>query len=203
MESVPWNTWLNPSNPKDYSVKPVEPPKPVPLPPTDSINPPSQKPGASSAFRDGLADRTAWEEWFSTLTGDYRDGADYWAGQRSSPNPGSCYDQGYTRREFVDGCMEAKRGLTLTDLRRKSEPEYKEGWNSYPAGVDAIPPAKSASQPTTLWSQQRAEGEQCAARGGTMDGATCVFQGDTYSQQCVVRGGTIEGATCVLRERSQ
>src|SRR4029077_15024110 len=93
--------------------------------------PPPQKPGPSAAFQDGLADRGVWEHWVVALTGDYREGAEYWSGQRSLPSPGSCYSQGYSRLDFVNGCIAAKQRLTPSDQRRKSEPNYKEGWNSY------------------------------------------------------------------------
>ena len=29
------------------------------------------------------------------------------------------------------GCLAAKRVLTPSDIRRKSEPEYRAGWNSF------------------------------------------------------------------------
>jgi hypothetical protein len=43
------------------------------------------------AFQDGLRDRTSWERWFAGTSGDFKDGAEYWAGQRSLPHPGPCY----------------------------------------------------------------------------------------------------------------
>jgi hypothetical protein len=76
----------------------------------------------------GLADRTAWELWFESLpNGDYRDGAEYWAGQRSLSPPGSCYGSA----DFNAGCVEAKERLDPTDRLRKSNPDYKLGWNAY------------------------------------------------------------------------
>jgi len=41
------------------------------------------------AFKAGLADRRAWEEWFASLDGDFKVGAEYWAGQRHKAKPGS------------------------------------------------------------------------------------------------------------------
>jgi hypothetical protein len=78
-------------------------------------------------FQKGLADRTAWEQWISTLSGDYRAGAEYWAGQRSVSHPASC--QGSA--EFRAGCEAAKTKLATADAFRKSEPDYKLGWNLY------------------------------------------------------------------------
>jgi hypothetical protein len=82
---------------------------------------------ASDLFSQGLQDRTAWEMWFSSLSGDERAGAEYWAGQRSLPNPGNCIGT----PDFQTGCNEARAKLTGPDTLRKSRPEYKAGWNSY------------------------------------------------------------------------
>jgi hypothetical protein len=84
------------------------------------------------AYQQGAADRGAWEAWFRGLTGAYRDGAEYWAAQRSTPNPGSCRGPaGQTLGDWTAGCLSAKRMLTPWDIRRKAEPEYRAGWNSY------------------------------------------------------------------------
>jgi len=86
----------------------------------------------STAYQQGAADRAAWEGWFGGLSGPYRDGAEYWAGQRSLPRPGSCYGPvGQTLGDWTAGCLSAKRMLTPWDIRRKAEPEYRAGWNSY------------------------------------------------------------------------
>ncbi|MBV8739158.1 MAG: retroviral-like aspartic protease family protein [Alphaproteobacteria bacterium] len=85
-----------------------------------------------TAFQDGLRDRRTWESWFAGISGEFRDGAEYWAGQRSLSNPQSCYGAaGEHLGEWMSGCLAAKRLLTPTDVRRKSEPEYRAGWNSY------------------------------------------------------------------------
>lgn len=44
----------------------------------------------------------------------------------------SCYSPpARYSKVWTDGCLEALRRFTPTDIRRKTEPEYKEGWNSY------------------------------------------------------------------------
>jgi hypothetical protein len=91
-------------------------------------------------FQQGLADRQGWENWFVGLTGDYRAGAYYWSGQRSLPQPGSCTTLG---GDATAGCFAAQGRLASTDARRKSEPDYRLGWNSY------SPPPPMPSQPTT------------------------------------------------------
>lgn len=81
----------------------------------------------ASAFRDGAADRKAWEIWFEGLVGEERDGALYWASQRSLPSPGSCALLDGTK---AVGCRGAQTRLSPSDARRKTEPEYRAGWNS-------------------------------------------------------------------------
>ena len=81
------------------------------------------------AFMDGLQDRRTWETWFGGLSGAARDGADWWAGQRSQPHPGSCETQ--VDRDARWGCLVAADKLAPFDARRKKEPDYKRGWSSY------------------------------------------------------------------------
>ena len=57
---------------------------PTIVPPT-VITPPT----TISAFNAGIADRTSYENWFSTLDDTKKQGAAYWADQRSNPHPGS------------------------------------------------------------------------------------------------------------------
>jgi hypothetical protein len=102
---------------------PFTPPTP-PTPPTTIVPTPT----ASPMFQRGLADRTAWENWLLKLDGDKRVGAEYWASQRSIPHPGACTGT----PAFVAGCNQAKPRLAPSDILRKSEPDYKLGWNSFP-----------------------------------------------------------------------
>jgi len=85
----------------------------------------------SPAFTQGLADRQACETWFAGLSGQYKAGAEFWAGQRSLPNPAGCYAAGgRDLGAWSEGCVAAQRLLGPSDARRKSEPEYRLGWNS-------------------------------------------------------------------------
>jgi hypothetical protein len=85
-----------------------------------------------TAFDQGLADRRGWETWFNSLSGAYHEGARYWSAQRSLPKPGSCFGPGgQSFGEWTVGCIAAQQRLAATDVRRKSEPEYRQGWNSY------------------------------------------------------------------------
>jgi hypothetical protein len=111
---------------------PLLPPRP-PMPRYTTLTPPvtgtpEATPTSPPMFLKGLADRTAWETYEAGLTGDYRMGAEYWASQRSLPHPSSCEQDS---PEFTAGCKGAKLRLTPTDYLRKSNLEYKAGWNSY------------------------------------------------------------------------
>jgi hypothetical protein len=81
----------------------------------------------SASFHDGANDRLTWETWFNGLSGEERDGAYYWSAQRSLKNPGDCARLGGLGEV---GCAEAKARLAPSDARRKSDPDYKAGWNS-------------------------------------------------------------------------
>lgn len=132
-------------------VPPVKPPQPAPeakkelvLVPGRRQQPPHPPPLSSAALADdhggmyqkGLDDRTAWEAWFNSLQGDFKTGAFYWASQRSLPRPGSCQQM---NAEFTAGCTAAKAKLAPSDALRKTEPDYKTGWNTWTA--DAMPPS--------------------------------------------------------------
>jgi hypothetical protein len=109
----------------------TSPPLTPPTPPTFTLTPPTTiapTPTGSPMFQKGLADRTAWENWLLKLDGDKRAGAEYWASQRSIPHPGACIGT----PPFVAGCNQAKPRLAPCDILRKSEPDYKLGWNSFP-----------------------------------------------------------------------
>ena len=81
----------------------------------------------SPAIADGLRDRTSFEDWYGSLTGDYQAGAAYWAAHRSVPKEAVCRGTG----PVLEGCVAAKARLGPFDSRRKIELDYKVGWNSY------------------------------------------------------------------------
>ncbi|MGA9865021.1 MAG: hypothetical protein WBQ75_01120 [Acetobacteraceae bacterium] len=120
----------------------------------------AQSPGTAQPtpeFQQGLSDRQSWETWFASLSGDYRIGAEYWSGQRSKPRPGSCLGaSGETLGDVTAGCLAAQQRLAPVDARRKTEPDYRLGFNSYSpvtkptAATTSTPPAVSAPSPPTL-----------------------------------------------------
>jgi uncharacterized protein len=123
---------------------------PAPLTPTVAAmdSPPSPN------FQQGQADRTSWEAWFGSQTSDYYAGAAYWASHRSLPNPGSCSARPpSTSATWTAGCYAAQQRLAAADVRRKSEPDYRLGWNNAPPVVSSLAPAnvgEIAASPTTL-----------------------------------------------------
>jgi hypothetical protein len=85
----------------------------------------------SGAYADGQQDRRALGAWFAGLIGDFRQGADWWAGVRSMVNPPPCTKApGTDRVVAVRGCNEAKSRLASADRRRRAEPDYRAGWNN-------------------------------------------------------------------------
>jgi len=110
-------------------IDPVSLPQPAAPPPVPAIavtQPASVQP--SDSFERGTADRQAWEAWFGGLSGDYQRGAFFWAGQRSLARPEQCKSLSH---DAALGCIEAKARLTLPDFLRKSDQDYRHGWNSY------------------------------------------------------------------------
>jgi restriction system protein len=118
------------------------------------------RPFKGSSAVIGLPAGAGWPaglgDWFGTLTGDYRAGAEWWAGQRSLLSPPSCTAAPpSTGAAWSAGCSAAKEQLTPSDVRRKKEPEYRLGWNN-PAPVASLPMATEDAGASTAQAQARA-----------------------------------------------
>lgn len=111
-----WNSYVNPAPPTTQPASAA------------AAAPWSTGPSATSSFQQGQSDRAAWEQWFASLSDSQKAGAEYWAGQRSLPRPGTCES---SDAAFTAGCTEARRRLSPSDARRRNDPEYRRGWNSY------------------------------------------------------------------------
>jgi DNA-binding helix-hairpin-helix protein with protein kinase domain len=98
-------------------------------------------------FQAGLADRTDWERWIAGQSGEFRRGAEWWASHRSLVHPGSCDGPAATSPDFEVGCEAAKARLTPTDLKRKSDPEYRRGWNNYNGAISPAPATDLQASP--------------------------------------------------------
>jgi DNA-binding helix-hairpin-helix protein with protein kinase domain len=129
-------TWvLNPPQPGDMRVRPI-----------GSGDTSTLQPSPAASYQQGMADRAALEQWVSDLTGDFRRGSDWWAARRSVPNPGTCNSLVGASPDFVWGCEAAKARLTPVDIKRKSDPEYRRGWNTY----SGPPPNAPVGAPMSL-----------------------------------------------------
>ena len=98
----------------------------------------------SNSFHRGLADRTAWETWFDGLDASAQRGASFWASQRSLSHPGNC--TALTEPEAIQACTTAKIKLRDSDILRKSDPDYRRGWNSYELANSADMASKAQAQ---------------------------------------------------------
>jgi len=94
----------------------------------------------SAAFRDGLRDRTVYENWLSSLDPETLTGATFWAARRSLAHPGAC---GQTSASRDAGCRAAQLYLTPSDARRLREPDYRLGWNAYQPTASSPPTSMS------------------------------------------------------------
>lgn len=105
--------------------EPLQPPRPAaPAPATT----PSDDAGATAGFAAGRQARTEWEQWVSTLPdGPYRDGALFWAGNRSAKVPPICAS---ATPDWQRGCEDARKRLSYPDTRRRAEKDFRLGWNS-------------------------------------------------------------------------
>jgi hypothetical protein len=80
------------------------------------------------AYLDGQKARTDYEAWFNDLIdGDFRNGVLFWAAHRGDKRPPGCH---FSLPDFEAGCNKAQAMLKGSDARRKSEPDFKLGWNS-------------------------------------------------------------------------
>ena len=92
-----------------------------------------------SPYQAGVVDRGSFEQWYAGLTGDYRSGAMYWVAHRSSPSEARCPAEG----DQAAGCLAAQQKLGPFDTRRKSDANYRLGWNA------ALTPGLAAREPSS------------------------------------------------------
>ena len=110
------------------TVASVQPSVSVPDQPTPPLRSPS--------FQVGASDRLKWETWFNALNGPSRDGAEYWAGARNTPDHESCIEAAsdispaQDKDWFKQGCLFAKQFLDPVDGARRTDADYWWGWNS-------------------------------------------------------------------------
>src|SRR5258708_3490075 len=100
----------------------------------------------STMFQQGQADRRRWESWFAAQTGDYLAGATYGASQPSEAPSVVCRgpNSPSTSIGWTGGCVAAQQQLAMSEQLRKTQPEYRLGWNSIGA-----PTATALTNPAT------------------------------------------------------
>ena len=104
-------------------------------------------PDPDPSFKQGALDRSNWEGWFNSLPGNERNGADFWASRRNLARPGQCNgSDNPAGQDYNFGCREAQRRLGPIDARRRSDPQYRLGWNTY---QPAQPPDTETTQEAT------------------------------------------------------
>ena len=142
--------WVaNPHRPDDMRLMPIGTWLDQIINPSASAAPPLAP--AVSSFDQGRADRADWEQWVVALTGDFRRGAEWWAEHRSLPSPGACNGPASaTNQQFMFGCEAAKVRLAPKDMKRKSDPDYRRGWNSY---TDTTTPTAALDSPAPTLNQ--------------------------------------------------
>lgn len=96
------------------------------------------------SYVQGHQDRVNWESWYSHQVGVAQMGAAYWASQRSLPHPGTCEDYvggvadaeaaladgAHGPADALIGCQQAQEMLTVSDMKRHLDPDYRSGWNA-------------------------------------------------------------------------
>jgi hypothetical protein len=131
---------------------------------------------SSPLFLQGQADRQAWEAWFNAQAGEFRAGAEYWVTHRSDAKPVSCAAIARSMSvQWAAGCRAAADRLAGPDRRRKSEREYRAGWNSpgplSPSAATPAPPlaARSVTGAGYPFGQTIVQDSVSDRQGGVLD----------------------------------
>lgn len=96
-------------------------------------NPSATPPPMSASYDAGRRARITYESWFNGLVdGPFKEGAQFWAANRSIKPAPDCRPQGHVavQSDWASGCSEAQKLLAPADLRHKSDPDFRWGWNS-------------------------------------------------------------------------
>jgi hypothetical protein len=105
-------------------------PTPQPLPANSQTFLPD--PAQNRAFLAGKQARADWENWIAGLSGDSRDGAQWWAAHDSTTGNDdlSCDHQAGMTPAWRDGCQQARLKLAPLDRLRHAELAFELGWNN-------------------------------------------------------------------------
>lgn len=148
---------------------------------------PTQGSESSTPEAQGHTDRVGFETWIGGLTDDQRRGANFWAAERSKPKPASC-SVAAPSPDYTTGCQEAQRRLAPLDVRRKTDPSYRKGWNAPlteatasadVANVDAAKPGLPAAAASN-GSSRPVQGAVETWYVGSVQDRTCFLTTDTF-----------------------
>ena len=120
--------------PRPYYVPPPAPVRHVPV--YAAALPPDPQ---SVSYQQGLADRDSWDSWYGKLDGSMKQGAQFWADNRGRPNAQQCRVHASYGNDWLDGCTSAQRRLAAPDERRRTDAQYRNGWDKL------LPEVRSAS----------------------------------------------------------
>jgi hypothetical protein len=102
---------------------------PVASPVATVLSPAQAAAALTPAYVGGREARLIYERWFTALpTGRYRDGASFWASNRSLKTSPSCTNP--TQPDWQTGCSDSRTRLAPADALRANDPNYWWGWNS-------------------------------------------------------------------------
>jgi hypothetical protein len=94
------------------------------------LSPPPVDTTSSPIYAAGRQARVDYEAWFNSLPeGDFRKGAEFWAANRSLKPPPSCAQSG-ANPDWRSGCLSGQSRLSYSDARRRTEKDFRAGWNS-------------------------------------------------------------------------
>ena len=99
-------------------------------PASDGWTPEQVAASGTPSFAAGWADRTDYEKWLKALTpGAYQEGGMFWAENRSVKPTPTC-NQANRQPLWIMGCSVSKAKLDNSDYRRRTDRNYRLGWNS-------------------------------------------------------------------------
>ena len=86
----------------------------------------------SSSYRNGQSDRINFNNWLAQLSGQYAEGAKYFANLYFTTESmvGDCMAQWVDNNAWAMGCNEALKQLSVPSLHRRTDPQYRQGWDS-------------------------------------------------------------------------
>lgn len=123
---------------------------------------------ASAAHADSYADgRRDWNDlktWQNSLSGPYRQGVEWWAGNRSVVGHYDCHTAANFAyghdNQFEYGCLASRDRLATIDARRNTDPAYRNGFSD---GSRNAPWPTTSSDPVTGEASACADGK-CNAK---------------------------------------